>query len=125
MPSIDLVEYWKNASMVEDYDVTAPLVEPIFDLSRRGDHPLHLHLRGTNFQIKVWEALMRIPPGGVATYGQIANEVGHPNATRAVGNAVGAQSDRCVDPVSPGHPQTGRIWKLPVWHGAQESAAGT
>jgi AraC family transcriptional regulator of adaptative response/methylated-DNA-[protein]-cysteine methyltransferase len=85
----NLVAEWKQASMIEDYDATAPLVEPIFDLSRRGDHPIHLHLRGTNFQIKVWEALMRIPTGSVATYGQIANEVGHPTAMRAVGSAVG------------------------------------
>jgi AraC family transcriptional regulator of adaptative response/methylated-DNA-[protein]-cysteine methyltransferase len=50
---------------------------------------LRLHLRGTNFQIKVWEALLRIPPGSVTTYGGIADQVGRPGATRAVGSAVG------------------------------------
>ena len=84
-----LVSDWKQARMIEDLAATAALVEPIFDLSRRGGSPLHLHLRGTNFQIKVWEALLRIPPGSVTTYRQLAVEIGRPSASRAVGNAVG------------------------------------
>ncbi len=80
---------WKQARMLEDYNATAPLIEPIFDLNRRRDRPLQLHLRGTNFQIKVWEALLRIPAGSVTTYGQIASLIGRPGAMRAVGNAVG------------------------------------
>lgn len=47
-------------------------------------------LYGTNFQIKVWEALLRIPPGEVASYGDIARAAGSPRAVRAVGRAVGA-----------------------------------
>jgi AraC family transcriptional regulator of adaptative response/methylated-DNA-[protein]-cysteine methyltransferase len=85
----NLVAGWPEARMIEDHRATAPLVEPIFELSRRSDHPLHLHLRGTNFQIKVWEALLRIPAGQVTTYGQIAARIGQPRATRAVGTAVG------------------------------------
>jgi AraC family transcriptional regulator of adaptative response/methylated-DNA-[protein]-cysteine methyltransferase len=84
-----LVSDWGQARMLEDYNATAPLVEPIFNLARRGDQPLHLHLRGTNFQIKVWEALLRIPAGHLTTYGQIARRIGSPNAMRAVGTAVG------------------------------------
>ena len=84
-----LVSEWQQARMIEDFRATAPLIEPIFDLSQRTDHPLHLHLRGTNFQIKVWEALLRVPVGSVTTYGQIADEIGHPSALRAVGTAVG------------------------------------
>ena len=84
----ELVTDWKHARMIEDHDATAGLIEPIFDLSHRQTHPLHLHLRGTNFQIKVWEALLRIPPGHLAAYENIAAQVGHPNAMRAVGNAV-------------------------------------
>ena len=52
--------------------------------------PLSLHLRGTNFQIKVWEALLRIPPGKATSYQQIAEQIGRPSAARAVGNAVGS-----------------------------------
>jgi len=51
--------------------------------------PLHLYLQGTNFQIKVWEALLRIPAGSVVTYQDIAVRIGMPKASRAVGHAVG------------------------------------
>ena len=50
---------------------------------------LHLHLSGTNFQLKVWEALLTIPVGAVTTYEHIAFEVGQPKAMRAIGTAVG------------------------------------
>ena len=91
--SIDnLEEAWKQARMIEDYSTTAPLAARIFDGPYSNPvpkTPLSLHLRGTNFQIKVWEALLNIPVGGVTTYGQIAMQIGHPNAMRAVGTAVG------------------------------------
>jgi AraC family transcriptional regulator of adaptative response/methylated-DNA-[protein]-cysteine methyltransferase len=53
---------------------------------------LRLLLAGTNFQIKVWEALLRIPPGSVCTYEDVAASIGQPSAARAVGGAVGANS---------------------------------
>jgi len=84
-----LVSGWPQAKMIEDYNATAPLVEPIFDLSQRNRKPLHLHLRGTNFQLKVWEALLRIPPGAVTSYQGLAEQAGHPGASRAVGTALG------------------------------------
>lgn len=86
----NLVAEWKAAQMIEDYRSTAALVEPIFAL-RFSDRikPLNLHLRGTNFQIKVWEALMQIPAGTVTTYEGLAQRIGQPQASRAVGSAVG------------------------------------
>lgn len=48
-----------------------------------------LHLKGTDFQIKVWKCLLKIPFGHLTTYGQIAKEIGNPNASRAVGTAIG------------------------------------
>jgi len=86
----NLVRGWKEARMVEDYRATAALVGPIFGL--RFDtriKPLTLHLRGTNFQLKVWEALLNIPAGAVTTYGGLAERIGQPAASRAVGTAVG------------------------------------
>ena len=80
---------WQQAQMIEDYNATALLVEPIFDLSQRTRKPLHLHLRGTNFQLKVWEALLRIPPGAVVSYQGLAKQAGRPRASRAVGTALG------------------------------------
>lgn len=87
--SIDyLAGYWKQAVMIEDYRTTALLVTRIFS-SGMPDSPLKLHLRGTNFQIKVWEALLNIPAGAVTTYEHIAAKIGNPRAVRAVGSAVG------------------------------------
>lgn len=84
----NLVADWEQANMVEDYKSTAPLVTRIFS-DPRPDSALSLHLRGTNFQIKVWEALLNIPTGAVTTYEQIAAQIGKPLAVRAVGTAVG------------------------------------
>jgi AraC family transcriptional regulator of adaptative response/methylated-DNA-[protein]-cysteine methyltransferase len=50
---------------------------------------IKLHLKGTNFQLKVWEALLNIPLGGLATYSSVAKAIDHPAASRAVGGAVG------------------------------------
>ena len=86
----NLMANWKEARMIEDYRSTASLVEPIFDLRfNTRIKPLTLHLRGTNFQLKVWEALLTIPAGAVTTYEGIASRIGKPNAARAVGTAVG------------------------------------
>ena len=84
-----LVSEWKEARMEEDHRSIAPLIAPIFDLHEREKSALHLHLSGTNFQIKVWEALLQIPAGAVTTYEQIASGIGSPQASRAVGTAVG------------------------------------
>ncbi len=90
----NLVADWKQAKMIEDYKTTASLIARIFatglDTQRALlDQPLTLHLRGTNFQIKVWEALLNIPTGMVTTYEHIAAQIGNSNAVRAVGTAVG------------------------------------
>ena len=83
----NFVADWKNARMIEDHKHTAPLIESVFDVSSRGK--LNLHLRGTNFQLKVWEALLKIPAGTVTTYEGLAERIGQPTASRAVGTAVG------------------------------------
>ena len=75
--------------MIEDHPTTAPLIAPIFDLRERAKASLHLHLSGTNFQLKVWEALLNIPAGAVTTYEYVAAQIGKPTASRAVGTAVG------------------------------------
>ena len=80
---------WPKASLVENPSITQPLAEWIFHSSvRNPDHPLHLYLSGSNFQHKVWEALLRIPSGNVVSYRDIASFLGEPNASRAVGNAL-------------------------------------
>ncbi len=80
---------WRRATLREDPDTTGPMVSQIFNPSSApGSTPLHLYLRGTNFQLKVWEALLRIPAGYVVTYEDIAAYIGKSRAVRAVGNAV-------------------------------------
>jgi AraC family transcriptional regulator of adaptative response/methylated-DNA-[protein]-cysteine methyltransferase len=87
----NLVASWKQAKMIEDYNITAPLITRIFEdtSTKSAGSPLKIHLRGTNFQIKVWEALLNIPTGSVTTYEHIAAQIGNPKAVRAVGTAVG------------------------------------
>lgn len=77
---------WQNATLIENPVRTAPFIDKIFSTSPNTQ--LTLHLRGTNFQIKVWEALLRLQPGEVTSYEQLAESIGKPRASRAVGNAV-------------------------------------
>jgi AraC family transcriptional regulator of adaptative response/methylated-DNA-[protein]-cysteine methyltransferase len=51
---------------------------------------IKLHLKGTDFQLKVWEALLKIPAGQLSTYGNVAAIIDKPNASRAVGTAIGS-----------------------------------
>jgi len=80
---------WAGATLIRDDAATASWVERAFSLGDCGDKPLPLLIRGTNFQIKVWEALLRIPFGRLTTYQDIAKAIGNPKAVRAVGSAVG------------------------------------
>lgn len=80
---------WPAARLVEDADATRPAAARAFGWEGGGSEPLKLLLRGTNFQIKVWEALLRIPEGTVVSYEDVARAIGQPTAMRAVGAAVG------------------------------------
>ncbi|MBY0421447.1 MAG: methylated-DNA--[protein]-cysteine S-methyltransferase [Parvularculaceae bacterium] len=83
---------WPAANFLEDAAFVAPLAERAFAFARGTplDRPLGLHVEGTNFQLKVWEALLKIPFGETCTYRDIAQTIGAPKASRAVGAAVGA-----------------------------------
>jgi len=80
---------WSRANLVEDTDGARSAVEEIWsDYFGRKGSSLRLHLKGTNFQLKVWEALLRVPPGWLVSYQDIAVFIGMPKASRAVGRAV-------------------------------------
>lgn len=84
----ELREHWCGASFAERPQITAPVAAKIFrDLEA---HPASLSVlvMGTNFQLKVWQALLRIPPGAVTTYETLGLRLGAGNASRAIGNAV-------------------------------------
>jgi AraC family transcriptional regulator of adaptative response/methylated-DNA-[protein]-cysteine methyltransferase len=81
---------WPQASFREDRDTAEELVKRIFSPGRdAADRPFHLLLKGTNFQVQVWRALLRLPRGKVFSYGDIAASLGRPAAVRAVAHAIG------------------------------------
>jgi len=81
---------WPAATLAHRPEETAVLLAKVFDFTpEHTPAPVHLHVQGTNFQIKVWEALLKIPLGKAVTYEDIARHIGMPRAARAVGNAVG------------------------------------
>lgn len=83
----ELHERWPAATVVEDAEATGRTIARIFAAGAEAA-PLPVLVRGTNFQLRVWEALLRIPPGRAATYQEVAAAVGAPRAVRAVGSAV-------------------------------------
>src|SRR5690242_16065094 len=86
----DMRRRWPKATYVADEKRTADLARRIFDPSRwRADQPLRVVLIGTDWEVRVWEALLKIPMGRVSTYSEIADKVCTPTAARAVVAADG------------------------------------
>jgi len=86
-----LTHDWPRATLVPDQDATRTAAMRAFPRpGSRATMPLALHVKGTNFQLKVWDALLRVPDGDVTTYGGIAASIGDAKASRAVGGAVGS-----------------------------------
>ncbi len=85
-----LYQQWPKASFIQDNNTIQYLSRSVFPFdNQKGQAPLHLYIKGTNFQIKVWEALTKIPFGMTVTYQDIATHIGLPGANRAVGTAIG------------------------------------
>ncbi|MGE0765162.1 MAG: methylated-DNA--[protein]-cysteine S-methyltransferase [Hyphomicrobiaceae bacterium] len=85
----DMTRRWPKAEFIEAPDRTAVHAERIFDSASSCEQPVRLVLIGTDFEIRVWQALLRIPMGRAVTYADIARHLGQPTASRAVGSAVG------------------------------------
>ncbi|MET3661840.1 bifunctional helix-turn-helix domain-containing protein/methylated-DNA--[protein]-cysteine S-methyltransferase [Aquamicrobium ahrensii] len=95
----DMSSRWPNATYVEDMAATLPYATRIFDPSQwRADQPLRVVMIGTDFQVRVWEALLSIPMGQARTYSTLARQIGEPKASRAVGAACGANPVSFVVP---------------------------
>lgn len=126
----DLTRRWPKARFVEDPMALRPWALSAFGASKTDLTPLYLI--GAPFQIKVWEALMRIPSGQVTTYSEIAGAVGHPAAMRAVGTAVGRNPISFLIPCHRALRRDGGLggyhWGLPVkrailaWESARAEA---
>ena len=88
---LDLSSHWPKARFFERSEITRPIFEKVFPRGGQdGDRKVTLYLSGTNFQLKVWEALLRIPSGYLTSYEEVARLIGKDEAIRAVGNAVAA-----------------------------------
>jgi AraC family transcriptional regulator of adaptative response/methylated-DNA-[protein]-cysteine methyltransferase len=114
----DLANRWPNARFVRDDAAVAPLVAQIFDPARwTADQPVRVVLIGTDFEVKVWETLLKIPCGKATTYGEVASHIGKPSASRAVGAAVGKNPISFVVPchrvVGSNGALTGYHWGVP------------
>src|SRR5207245_5548736 len=86
----EMKSHWRLATLSKQPQATAQIAAQIFSGLQRGPvPPAKLLLMGTNFQIKVWQALLTIPAGAVVTYESIGALIGAPSASRAIGAAVG------------------------------------
>jgi AraC family transcriptional regulator, regulatory protein of adaptative response / methylated-DNA-[protein]-cysteine methyltransferase len=111
----DLLARWPKARFTENAARLAPWVQAAFG-AEGAETPLYLI--GAPFQIKVWEALLRVPTGHVTTYSDIARAIGHPQAVRAVGTAVGRNPISWLIPCHRALRKSGGLggyhWGLPV-----------
>lgn len=110
----DMSARWPAAVFVEDTAVTAPYARQVFDPDDwREDRPMRLVFIGSDFEVRVWETLLRIPLGKATTYTDIARHIGNPKAARAVGAAVGRNP---ISFVVPCHRVLGRQGDLCGYH---------
>jgi AraC family transcriptional regulator, regulatory protein of adaptative response / methylated-DNA-[protein]-cysteine methyltransferase len=110
----DMTRRWPDAVYVRDDAAAAAEASLVFDPSRwSADKPLRIVLIGTDFQIKVWKSLLEVPMGKATTYGTIAQKIGAPKASRAVGAAVGANP---ISFVVPCHRAVGATGALTGYH---------
>ncbi|MFO1032781.1 MAG: bifunctional helix-turn-helix domain-containing protein/methylated-DNA--[protein]-cysteine S-methyltransferase [Hyphomicrobiales bacterium] len=110
----DMKQRWPNAQYTEDSARTAPTAARVFASAQgQAEQPLRVTLIGTDFEIRVWETLLRIPVGKASTYGDIASAIGSPKAARAVGAAVGRNP---ISFVVPCHRVIGKTGALTGYH---------
>lgn len=85
-----LQAYFPYARLVMKKNAVQQSALTVFTTGSVPEKPIHLHLKGTAFQLKVWEALLKIPMGTLCTYGKLAQSIDQPRAARAVGTAIGS-----------------------------------
>ncbi len=110
----DMKSRWPKARYVDDAGASAPVAQRIFDPKQwRPDRPLRVVFIGTDFEVRVWESLLKIPMDRATTYSDIARSVGSPRGARAVGAAVG-KNPICF--VVPCHRVIGKSGDLTGYH---------
>lgn len=110
----DMVRRWPNAHYVQDQQATASYIPRIFNRAEwSAERPLQVVLIGTDFQVRVWQSLLKIPFGKAVTYSDVAGDIGQPTASRAVGAAIGANP---ISFVVPCHRAVGKSGALTGYH---------
>jgi AraC family transcriptional regulator, regulatory protein of adaptative response / methylated-DNA-[protein]-cysteine methyltransferase len=110
----DMTSRWPKANYVEDRETTGAIAHRVFDPKQwRAERPLRVILIGTDFQVRIWETLLSIPLGRAVTYSDIATKIQKPNASRAVGAAVGRNP---ISFVVPCHRVVGKSGELTGYH---------
>ena len=110
----DMTRRWPHATYIEDAAATAPYAARVFHPEQwSAETPLRVVLIGSDFQIRVWQSLMKIPFGRAVTYADIARDIGQPTASRAVGAAVGRNP---ISFVVPCHRALGKSGALTGYH---------
>lgn len=110
----DMTSRWPNANFTEDNSATTPYAVRSFNANNwEADQPLKVVLIGTDFEVRVWEGLLKIPLGTATTYSALAAEIGKPEAPRAVGRAVGRNP---ISFVVPCHRVVGKSGALTGYH---------
>lgn len=106
-----IAESWPNADLIRNDETAEKIAGKIFGRNRNGSgrKNLRAYVRGTPFQVKVWRALLEIPRGSLTSYGRLADSLGKPSASRAVGAAVGRNSLACLIPCHRVIRETGAI----------------
>lgn len=90
-PALILTARWPGVTLQHEPTAVQSLADQVFPIAGSGPaKPLPVLVRGSAFQLKVWEALLKIPEGRLVSYDQIANAIGQPMASRAVGTAIGS-----------------------------------
>lgn len=111
---VDLQQRWPRATCLADQDFTAPFASRVFDPAQwRAEQPLRVVLIGTDFEVRVWQTLLKIPMGKALCYSDIANRIASPKASRAVGAAIGKNP---ISFVVPCHRALGKSGALTGYH---------
>lgn len=110
----DMKKRWPKATYIQDQAATAPYAARVFDQTQWSDRePLRVAMIGSDFEVRVWETLLKIPMGRMTTYSDIAAHIGKPSAARAVGTAVGKNP---ISFVVPCHRVVGKTGSLCGYH---------
>lgn len=110
----DMARRWPNAEYVADQEATKPYIARVFDARRWSpEEPLRVVLIGSDFQVRVWQSLLKIPFGKAVTYSDVACDIGQPKASRAVGAAIGRNP---ISFVVPCHRALGKSGALTGYH---------